>query len=75
MAATGQCSFSELSLIDDDIQNENTNLSFQNYKIRYIELSRPIAGAVLGVINYELVKATDLNDSSVIMVGNSIAKC
>jgi len=73
MAATGQCSFSELSLIDDDIQNENTNLSFQNYKIRYIELSRPIAGAVLGVINYELVKATDLNDSSVIMVGNSIA--
>ena len=42
------------------------------YSIRYVELTRPIAGAFLGGIDYEVAQYTNLTGSSLILVGNTI---
>ena len=55
------------------VQDESMDLTYQIYRIRYVELTRPIAGAVLGGINYGLARYTDLNDSSINLVGNTFA--
>ena len=43
------------------------------YGVRYIELTRPIAGAFFWCIHQEVVLHTGLTGSSLLLVGSSIA--
>lgn len=55
-----------------DIENELNNQTAA-YKIRYIELTKAIAGAFLGSIYYFLARTTPLTDSPLMLVGGTIA--
>lgn len=55
-----------------DIENELNNQTAA-YKIRYIELTKAIAGAFLGSIYYFLARTIPLTDSPLMLVGGTIA--
>ncbi len=66
----------ESNSINDPDVITNNNVSLQiAYSVRYVELTRPIAGAFLGGIDYELAQFTNLTNSNLILVGNTIGNC
>ena len=67
------------SASDDELNSlppgSNPDISPQiaNYRIRYVELTKPIAGALVGLIDYEIAHVTRLTDSSLMIIGFTIA--
>lgn len=60
------------ALSEADTENE-LNKQTEAYKIRYVELTKAIAGAFLGSIYYLLAHTTPLTGSSLMLVGGTIA--
>ena len=75
MRVIEQVSINDQRIINNASPNANSDSSPQtaNYKIRYVELTKPFAGAILGGIKDELAQTTNETGPSLILVSNTIA--
>ncbi|EHL30795.1 hypothetical protein [Legionella drancourtii] len=67
MAAT------ELKVFSEADAEYTVNNQTEAYRVRYIELTKAIAGAFLGCIYYLLTRTTTLTGSPLVMVGSTLA--